>query len=302
MIVSVSGVDFTAAVYVKDSEGEQKVYICLFTCAATRAVHLEIVVDLTVGTFLLAFHRFSSKKSVPHTMISDNASTFLTAVEELENLMTSETLKEALEGQNVRWHFIPKRAPWYGGFWEQMIGLTKQALKKNTLGRVFVTLSQLETIIVEIEAMLNDRPLTYVSPDLTDPQPLTPFHLLYGRRICSVPHPLDDLEELEDPTYVIGNSMRQRVDKQSQVINQFWSHWKTEYLTSLREFNNKRSGHSKEAIRVGDIVVVHNDKPRLQWRLAIIEELIRGRMIWCVLPISEWELTERLAQSLNSIL
>ena len=178
---SISGVDFTGAVYVKYGEGERKVYICLFTCAATRAVHLEIVVDLTVDTFLLAFRRFASRKSVPHTMISDNASTFLAAAEELEKLMTSETLKEALEGQNVSWHFIPKRAPWYGGFWERMIGLTKQALKK-TLGRAFVTLNQLETIIVEIEAMLNDRPLTYVSPDLTDPQPLTPSpsHLLYG--------------------------------------------------------------------------------------------------------------------------
>ena len=234
-------------------------------------------------------------------MISDNVSTFLATAEELEKLMTSETLKEALKGQNVRWHFIPNRAPWYGGFWERMIGLTKQALKK-TLGRAFITLSQLEAIIVEIEAMSNDRPLTYVSPDLTDPQPLTPSHLLYGRRIRSVPHPLDDPEEFEDLTYVTENSMRQRVDKYSQLINQFWSRWKTEYPTSLREFNNKRSGHSKEAIRVGDIVVVHNDKPRLQWRLAIIEELIRGRMIWCVLPISEWELTERLAQSLNSIL
>ena len=105
--------------------------------------------------------------------------------------MTSSTLKEALERQNVRWHFIPKRAPWYGGLWERMIGLTKQALKK-TLGRAHVTLTQLETVIVEIEAMLNNRPLTYVSADFTDLQPLTPSHLLYGRRICSVSQPLDD--------------------------------------------------------------------------------------------------------------
>ena len=94
--------DFTGAVYAKDGEGERKVYICLFKYAATRAVHLEVVVDLSVDTFLLAFQRFSSRKSVPHTMISDNASTFLAAAEELEKLMTSETLKEALERQNVR--------------------------------------------------------------------------------------------------------------------------------------------------------------------------------------------------------
>ena len=68
-----------------------------------------------------------------------------------------------------------------------MIDLTKQAINK-TLGRAFVTLMQLENIEVEIEAMLNDRPLTYVSPDLADPEPLTPFHLLYDRRICQLLH------------------------------------------------------------------------------------------------------------------
>ena len=71
--------------------------------------------------------------------------------------------------------------------------------------------------------MLNDRPLTYVSPDLTDPQPLTPSHLLYGRRIRSVPHPLDDPEELEDLTYINGSNMRRRVDQHTQLINRFWS-------------------------------------------------------------------------------
>ena len=131
---------------------------------------------------------------------------------------------------NVTWHFIPKRALWYGGFWERMVGLTKQAIKK-TLGRAFVTLTQLETIVVEIEAMLNDRPLTYVSPDLADPEPLTPSHLLYGRRINQVPHSPDTHEELEDPTYLDDNSMRKGVDKHTRVISQFWNRWKRDYIS-----------------------------------------------------------------------
>jgi len=80
-----------------------------------------------------------------------------------------------------------------------MVGLTKQAIKK-TLGRAFVTLQQLETIVIEIKSKFNDRPLTYVSTDLSDPEPLTPSHLLFGKRIRQVPHPLNDPEELEDPT------------------------------------------------------------------------------------------------------
>lgn len=64
-------------------------------------------------------------------MISDNASTYLAMAEELRKLLESDTLKEALAYQNITWHFIPKRAPWYGGFWQHLIGLTKQAVKNT---------------------------------------------------------------------------------------------------------------------------------------------------------------------------
>ena len=226
-------VDFSSALYVKDRECETKVYICIFTCAVTWTVHIKVISDQTVQTFLLAFQRFSSHKSLPSIMISDNASTFLAAVEDLQKLFESEILQRELGHHNVTWRFIPKQAPWYGGFWEKMVGLTKQAIKK-TLGRVLVTLQQLETIVIEIETMLNDRPLAYVSPDLSDPEPLTPSHLLFGRRIHQVPHPLNDPEELEDPTYVSDGAMREKVNKHTAVMQKFWNHWRTEYLTSLR--------------------------------------------------------------------
>ena len=124
-------------------------------------------------------------------MLSDNASMYLAAAEDLQKLFESDTLlKETLGHQNITWHFILKHAPRYDGFWVRLMGLTKQAMKK-TLERTFITLPQLETIVVEIEALLNDRPLTYVSLDISDPEPLIPSHLLYGRRIQSVCHRLN---------------------------------------------------------------------------------------------------------------
>ena len=105
---TITGVDFTGALFVKEGQQEKKVYICLFTCAVTRAVHLEVVSDLSVDAFLLAFRRFSSRKSLPRKMISDNASTFLAAAEDIQKLLQSDTLKETLECQNVTWEFIPK--------------------------------------------------------------------------------------------------------------------------------------------------------------------------------------------------
>ena len=154
---AVTGVDFTGALYVRTTEGEPKVYLCLFTCAVTRALHLEVVTDLTVEWFLQAFRRFAARRSVPTILLSDNASTYLVAAEELKYLFSSSELSESLSHKGTEWKFIPKRAPWFGGFWERLIGLTKSTLKK-ILGRAHATLESLQTIVVEVEALLNDRP------------------------------------------------------------------------------------------------------------------------------------------------
>ena len=114
-------------------------YVCLFTCAVSRAVHLEIVIDLTHECFLQAFRRFTSRRSLPKVMISDNATTFLAAGEEQQSVLSSAALADNLARRGVEWRFIPKRAPWFGGFWERLIGLTKSALKR-VLGRTHATL------------------------------------------------------------------------------------------------------------------------------------------------------------------
>ena len=93
----------------------------------------------------------------------------MSAAAELYDLFNSKTLATHLGRQGAEWKFIPKRVPWFRGFWERLIGLTKTSLKK-VLGRAHVTLATLETMVVEIEAVLNDRPLTYLSDDLQDLQ------------------------------------------------------------------------------------------------------------------------------------
>jgi hypothetical protein len=207
-------------------------------------------------------------------MVSDNGSTYLSAAEELKRLFQSTSLKEAFNRRGVEWHFIPKRAPWYGGFWERLIGLTKTVLKK-VLGRGHVTLSSLQTIIVEIEAVLNDRPLTYVSSDIEDEEPLTPSHLLYGRRITSLPHPIVEDDEINEPNFGNMSEITRRAQIQALILQHFWSQWKAEYLTSLREFH-KTTGKNNQTIRVGEVVLIHDDSPRIKWKLAVIEDLITG--------------------------
>ena len=127
--------------------------------------------------------------------------------------MEQSEVKEELGKRGVSWRFIPKKAPWYGGFWESLIGLTKTAIKK-VLGRRYVSLPALETIIVEIEATLNDRPLTFVSSAFGYPEPLTPAHLLHGRRITCLSHQTVEIDELADLSYGEAGQIRELSCKQ----------------------------------------------------------------------------------------
>ena len=94
-------------------------------------------------------------------------------------------------------------------------------------------------------------------------------------RITSLPH--EHEENVDDPDYMGAPAMRKQVDRHSKILDHFQSRWKREYITSLREFY-KASGHNKckQLIKKGDVVLIHNDKPRLKWKLAVIEELLPG--------------------------
>ena len=267
---TVTGIDFTGAMYIRQDNTETKAYICLFTCATMRAVHLEVVTDLSMETFLLTFRRFSSRKSLPQVIMSDNASTYLSAAEELRELLNSVELEAAMELCGVVWKFITKKAPWHGGYWERLIGLTKTALKR-VLGRAHINLVTLQTLVVEIETILNNRPLTYISDDPKDMEPLTPSHLLYGCQIASLPYNVSP-DELTDPDYGGYSQLKKRAKTQALLLEHFSSRWRHEYLTSLREFHNS-SGDNRQ---VGDVVLVHDKGPRINWRLAVIKDLIMG--------------------------
>jgi len=110
--------------------------VCLFTCAVTRAVHLEILTDLSTKNFLQAFRRFSSRKSLPAVMISDNVSTYLAAADELEELFSSKSLLDVLSRKGVTWRFIPKRAPWFGGVLGTPYWVNKGRLHQESAGEI----------------------------------------------------------------------------------------------------------------------------------------------------------------------
>ena len=154
-----------------------------------------------------------------------------------------------------------------------MIGLTKLTLKK-VLGRAFTTLNSLQTLIVEIEGILNNQPLTTVPTDINDPDPITPAHLLYGRKIVCVPYHVTPENNFSDPDFG-DTDIQVRAKKQAILRQHFWTRWKLEYLTGLREFH-QASGNNVQTIKPGAVVLVHDGTPRINWRLAVVEDTISG--------------------------
>ena len=170
-----TGVDFAGPLYVKNSGGGQsKVWIALYTCCVTRAIHLELVPDISAPAFIRSFKRFSSRRGLPALILSDNGKTFEAAAREIKSVVSSPEVQRYFSGVGVDWRFNVPRAPWWGGVFERLVRSTKRCLRK-ILGQAKFSRDELFTALVEIEMVLNSRPLTYVSADnLDEPHPLTP--------------------------------------------------------------------------------------------------------------------------------
>ena len=125
---------------------------------------------------------------MPRRILTDNAKTFKVAAKEIATIYSSSNVKRYLADTGVSWEFITEKAPWHGGFWERLIKSTKRCLKKQ-IGRTSLTFEEIRTILVEIEATLNNRSLTYIYDDEEGVSyPLTPASLIYGRRITTTPN------------------------------------------------------------------------------------------------------------------
>ena len=250
------GVDFAGPLLVRQIYTRSSVYKCwvaVFTCASTRAVHFELVPDLQATTFIRCMTRVFSRRGFPRVVMSDNATTF----------QSNSTRAFAIR-YDITWKFILERSPRWGGFWERLIGLLKRLLKK-TMRAATLTYEELETVLVQVEGVMNSRPLTYVGDDIAES--LTPMHLSLGRSLRSIA-PADANDNLDKV------KCGRRYRYLQTLVNQFWLRFKQEYLTQLRERETVRQG-SPPNMSVGDVVLIKEAKmPRCSWRLARITRLI----------------------------
>ena len=262
------GIDFAGPLFAKCcSQSSRKVYIALFTCCVTRALHLELVRDLSAETFLDCLRKFAARRGMPDLIVSDNAKTFKAAEKAITRLFNDPKVKSELQTKRVTWRFNLERAPWWGGFFERMVRSVKRCLRK-VLGNAKLTVEELSTVLVEIEGTLNARPLMEEYEEC-EGEVLTPSHLIYGRAINFIPERQRAKQE---------STCGQRYRYITVILQHYWKRWQTEYLTGLREFHKCKAGNVRKGLKKGDVVTVYGEgEKRGNWKVAIVEELIVGR-------------------------
>ncbi|XP_065665416.1 uncharacterized protein LOC136086850 [Hydra vulgaris] len=253
-----TGSDYCGPLFVKNIYSEEEIFKCwilLASCASTRFIHLDLVPDCSALACIRGLRRLISKFGAPYEIISDNGSCF-----------TADETQQFTSSRGILWHFNVAAAPWWGGFFERMVRSVKRVLRK-ILKTARLSYEEVLTILAEIEVVTNNRPLTFSYEEPED-EPLSPNHLVFGKRISS--------ETLLIKNSYVNVDIKKRVVYRNSILEHFWNRWRNEYLTELREFHksNNKSG-SKNIINIGDVVTIQDSNlVRGLWKIGIVEKLL----------------------------
>uniref|UniRef100_A0A1I7VZ55 Integrase catalytic domain-containing protein n=1 Tax=Loa loa TaxID=7209 RepID=A0A1I7VZ55_LOALO len=248
------GLDYMGPITIKHNNEKFKRWIALFTCFTTRAIHLELVENLSAESFMYVLRRFISRRGCPKLVLSDNASQFQPVFK-----IMMEQNGNFLASKGIVWKNIVPKAPWSGGVCERMIGLTKKALRR-AIGRKLLWERELITLTTEIEGILNTRPLTYLNFD--DYKIIRPIDFISPNVPSSVSSNHDcDQEEFILYTPNIRDKLINYWPNTFKTLDVFWENWKNEYLISLRERTQRELASprlvDKRIPRAGEIVLLN---------------------------------------------
>lgn len=250
-----------------------KCYIAIFVCLATKAIHVEMVYDLSTAAFIAAMRRFIARRGKPSSIHCDNARNFKGAARELANLAKQfhsqqhqAAVVDHCANDGIMFKFIPPRSPNFGGLWEAAVKSFKQHLR-STIGNSVLSQDEFVTLLTRIEACLNSRPITPISADPNDLEVLTPGHFLVHRPLTSFPEP-----DLSD----IPRNRLDRWQENQELLRRLWKRWSTDYLSGLHP--RTKWTQLRNNIGVGTMVLLKEDNlPPLKWRYGRITQVIRGQ-------------------------
>jgi hypothetical protein len=261
------GIDMFGPFLVTQRRSQLKRYVCIYTCMGMRAVHLEMVESLDTNSFINSFRRFVARRGKPTTVYSDNGTNFVGGQRELDaahNGLSEELMKNYASKNDIGWHFNPPYASHHGGVWERMIRSVRRIMASMLKDRL--SDETLHTILCEVEFIINNRPLTKLSDDPLDLNPLTPNHLLMMGGSCTIP----------PGEFGLKDSYRHRWRYVQHITDIFWKRFVKEYLPELQ----KRTKWDREEynLKVGDLVLLMDmQKSRNCWPLAVVLEVHQGQ-------------------------
>jgi len=244
-----AGVDYAEPFLLKNWKGRNsrkyKAYIALFVCQATSALHLELVTDHSTEAFIAAFKRFTARKGICATLKSDCGTNFKCADAELKNLFAKGSrelgdMASSLANDGTKWLFNPPASPHFGGQWEAVVKSVKHHLRR-VVGDTLLTYEEMNTLLTQIEAVLNFRFFTPLSNDPENLEALTPGHFLTGSAFKAIPEP---------SLLSVKCSRLSRWQLTQQMLESFWTCWSRECLQHLAIYKwNKTSPSLQEGSR-----------------------------------------------------
>ena len=237
---------------------------------STKAVNLELVSGYTSADFIAAFRRFVAVRGQCSKLYSDQGTTFIGADRELKQLYMKSSsymheLGNSLTNEGTSWSFNPPEAPHFGGIWESAVKSVKHHIRR-VVGSHSLTFEEFYTLLKQIEACLNSRPLVPLNDSPSDNCFLTPSLLLTQSNSFIIPEP-SYLEEKIPPI--------ERYKQVQQMLQDWWKYWSLEYLQSLQERHKWR--FNKRDIQVNDIVLITDETlPPAKWPLARVIKVYKG--------------------------
>ncbi|XP_059217632.1 uncharacterized protein LOC131994772 [Stomoxys calcitrans] len=268
------GIDYAGPVLMKffNGRGQRsfKGYIAVFICMTTRAVHLEAVSGLTTEAFMAELKRFFARRGRSAHLYSDNGTNFDGAARSIEKdfvqaVRQNANLTETLENHQVKWHFIPPASPHFGGLWEAAVKFMKYHLKR-IIGETKMTYEEMSTLLAQIEAVLNSRPICSMNEDVEVLEVLTPGRFLIGRPLIEVPESINERN--------MGCMDRWKLIQ--KMKKHFWNSWTNDYLTTLQQRYKWKT--STKNLQEGQIVIIKNEETHpARWPLARITDVHPGK-------------------------
>jgi hypothetical protein len=251
------GTDLFGPFLIKEGRSMKKRWGVIFTCLSMRAVHVEVCHSLSTDSFLNAYRRFVCRHGPVRLLRCDRGTNFVGAHSELQIERGHQQILDALLRDNVDFQFNVPQASHMGGAWEQMIRSIRAPLEF-----LLVTHGQqlddklLHTLLLEAEAVVNSRPLTYLDASAMESDtPLTPAQLLTLKDRIVMPLPGNFVRE--------DLFCRKRWRRVQFLVNDFWHRWQREYLSQLQ--TRVKWHHTVDNPQVDDIVLLMEAAPRMQW-------------------------------------